>query len=75
MFLTVYQRGNRTRLLRHIALWDGKELKVTGTYTGLFPRLLGAHDVQGGFLNSFASVDSRLENKLNHINLLRSYLL
>nr|XP_021151421.1 uncharacterized protein LOC102084597 [Columba livia] len=46
VFLTVYQRGNRTRLLRHIALWDGKELKVTGTYTGLFPRLLGAHDVQ-----------------------------
>ncbi|OPJ87781.1 hypothetical protein AV530_001177 [Patagioenas fasciata monilis] len=70
VFLTVYQRGNRTRSLRHIALWDGKELKVTGTYTGLFPRLLGGHDVQGGFLKSFASVDSRLENKLNHINLI-----
>ncbi|XP_061847955.1 uncharacterized protein LOC133625092 [Colius striatus] len=44
--MTVYQKGNRTRALRHIALWDGKELKVTGSYTGLFPKLPGGHDVQ-----------------------------
>ncbi|KAJ7411082.1 hypothetical protein WISP_104499 [Willisornis vidua] len=46
VFLTVYQKGHRTRMLRHIALWDGKEIKVTGTYTGLFPKLPGGHDIQ-----------------------------
>ncbi|XP_055661896.1 uncharacterized protein LOC106112882 isoform X1 [Falco peregrinus] len=46
VFMTVYQKGNRTRMLRHIALWDGKEIKVTGIYTGLFPKLPGGHDVQ-----------------------------
>ncbi|XP_051632927.1 uncharacterized protein LOC127466297 [Manacus candei] len=46
VFMTVYQKGNRTRMLRHIALWDGKEAKVTGTYTGLFPKLPGGHDIQ-----------------------------
>ncbi|XP_054127144.1 uncharacterized protein LOC128933963 [Melozone crissalis] len=46
MFMTIYQKGNRTHLLRHIALWDGKELKLTGTYTGLFPKLLGGHGIQ-----------------------------
>ncbi|KAJ7409931.1 hypothetical protein BTVI_55017 [Pitangus sulphuratus] len=46
VFMTVYQRGNRTRMLRHIALWDGKQIKVTGTYTGLFPKLPGGHDIQ-----------------------------
>ncbi|KAM6244422.1 uncharacterized protein M6G45_010876 isoform 1-T1 [Spheniscus humboldti] len=46
VFIMVYQKGNRTRMLRHIALWDGKEVKVTGTYTGLFPKLPGGHDVQ-----------------------------
>ncbi|KAM6378848.1 uncharacterized protein J5M81_010458 [Pluvialis apricaria] len=45
-FMTVYQKGSRTRMLRHSALWDGKEIKVTGTYTGLFPKLPGGHDVQ-----------------------------
>lgn len=60
MVVIDYKKGNRTRMLRHIALWDGKEIKVTGTYTGLFPKLPGGHDVQGRFLKSFASVDSRL---------------
>ncbi|XP_039239514.1 uncharacterized protein LOC113982708 [Pipra filicauda] len=46
VFMTVYQKGNRTRMLRHIALWDGKETKVTGTYTGLFPKLPGGHNIQ-----------------------------
>ncbi|XP_064529642.1 uncharacterized protein LOC135423377 [Pseudopipra pipra] len=46
VFMTVYQKGNRTRMLRHTALWDGKETKVTGTYTGLFPKLPGGHDIQ-----------------------------
>ncbi|XP_027540045.1 uncharacterized protein LOC113968039 [Neopelma chrysocephalum] len=46
VFMTVYQKGNRTRMLKHIALWDGKEIKVTGTYTGLFPKLLGGHNIQ-----------------------------
>ncbi|XP_050762156.1 uncharacterized protein LOC127022570 [Gymnogyps californianus] len=46
VFMMAYQKGNRTRLLRHIAVWDGKEVKVTGTYTGLFPKLSGGHDVQ-----------------------------
>ncbi|XP_057263855.1 uncharacterized protein LOC130598454 [Pezoporus wallicus] len=41
-----YKKGNRTRILRHIVLWDGKEIKVTGTYTGLFPKLPGGHHVQ-----------------------------
>lgn len=66
--MTVYQKGNRTRMLRQIALWDGKEVKITGTYTGLFPKLHGGHDIQGRFLNSF--VDSILYNKLSHINLI-----
>lgn len=55
-----YKKGNRTRMLRHIALWDGKEIKVTGTYNGLFSKLPGGHTVQGRFLKSFAGVDSRL---------------
>ncbi|XP_053936194.1 uncharacterized protein LOC128853691 isoform X2 [Cuculus canorus] len=46
VFMTAYQKGNRTRTLRHIALWDGKEIKVTGTYAGLFPKFTGGHDIQ-----------------------------
>ncbi|XP_064582376.1 uncharacterized protein LOC135454311 [Zonotrichia leucophrys gambelii] len=46
MLMTIYQKDNRTHLLRHIALWDGKELKLTGTYTGLFPKLPGGHGIQ-----------------------------
>ncbi|XP_054698985.1 uncharacterized protein LOC129213269 isoform X2 [Grus americana] len=46
VFMMDYQKGNRTRMLRHIAVWDGKEIKVTGTYTGPFPKLPGGHDVQ-----------------------------
>ncbi|XP_063027524.1 uncharacterized protein LOC134426445 [Melospiza melodia melodia] len=46
MFMTIYQKGNRTHLLRHIALWDGKEIKLTGTYTGLLPKLPGGHGIQ-----------------------------
>ncbi|XP_077043164.1 uncharacterized protein LOC143695376 [Agelaius phoeniceus] len=46
VFMTIYQKGNRTHLLRHIALWDGKEMKLTGTYTGLFPKLPGGHGIQ-----------------------------
>ncbi|XP_014750232.1 PREDICTED: uncharacterized protein LOC106864956 [Sturnus vulgaris] len=46
VFMTIYQKGNRTHLLRHIALWDGKEIKLTGTYTGLFPKLPGGHGIQ-----------------------------
>ncbi|XP_050569866.1 uncharacterized protein LOC118249263 [Cygnus atratus] len=46
VFMTVYQKGNRTRMLRQIALWDGKEVKITGIYTGLFPKLHGGHDIQ-----------------------------
>ncbi|XP_054068030.1 uncharacterized protein LOC128913816 isoform X3 [Rissa tridactyla] len=45
-FMMVYQKDKRTHLLRHIALWDGKEIKVTATYTGLFPKLPGGHDIQ-----------------------------
>ncbi|XP_062444584.1 uncharacterized protein LOC134147453 [Rhea pennata] len=45
MFMTVYQKSNGTRILRHIALWDGKEVKVTGTYSGFFPKLPGGHKV------------------------------
>ncbi|XP_053848337.1 uncharacterized protein LOC128815553 [Vidua macroura] len=46
VLMTIYQKGNRTHLLRHIALWDGKEIKLTGTYTGLFPKLPGGHGIQ-----------------------------
>ncbi|XP_041257507.1 uncharacterized protein LOC121334429 [Onychostruthus taczanowskii] len=46
VFMTIYQKGNRTHLLRHIALWDGKEIKLTGTYTGPFPKLPGGHGIQ-----------------------------
>ncbi|XP_064008707.1 uncharacterized protein LOC135180262 [Pogoniulus pusillus] len=46
VLMTVYQKGNRTRMLKHITLWDGKEVKVTGSYTGLFPKLPGSHDIQ-----------------------------
>lgn len=47
-------------MLKHITLWDGKEVKVTGSYTGLFPKLPGGHDIQGKFLKSFANIGSRL---------------
>ncbi|XP_066186507.1 uncharacterized protein [Sylvia atricapilla] len=46
VFMTIYQKDNRTHQLRHIALWDGKEIKLTGTYTGLFPKLPGGHGIQ-----------------------------
>ncbi|XP_054017227.1 uncharacterized protein LOC128897188 [Dryobates pubescens] len=46
IFMTVYQKGNRTRMVKHITLWDGKEVKVTGSYTGHFPKLPGGHDIQ-----------------------------
>ncbi|XP_064376460.1 uncharacterized protein LOC112981027 isoform X3 [Dromaius novaehollandiae] len=45
VFMTVYQKSHGTRMLRHTALWDGKEVKVTGTYTGFFPKLPGGHKV------------------------------
>ncbi|XP_053899120.1 uncharacterized protein LOC128844959 [Malaclemys terrapin pileata] len=51
VFMTVYQKSNRTHLLRHIVLWDCKEVKVTGTYTGLFPRLSGGHDIKVEFFH------------------------
>nr|XP_032635524.1 uncharacterized protein LOC116824393 isoform X2 [Chelonoidis abingdonii] len=51
VFMTVYQKSNRTHLLRHIVLWNGKEVKVTGTYTGLFPKLSGGHDIKVEFLH------------------------
>nr|XP_041575127.1 uncharacterized protein LOC115497284 [Taeniopygia guttata] len=46
VLMTIYQKGNRTHLLRHIALWDGREIKLTGTYTGLLPKLPGGHGIQ-----------------------------
>nr|XP_009681790.1 PREDICTED: uncharacterized protein LOC104149710 [Struthio camelus australis] len=46
MFMTVYQKSNGTCMLRHIALWDGREVKVTGAYTGFFPKLHGGHKVK-----------------------------
>ncbi|XP_019350266.2 uncharacterized protein LOC102557779 isoform X1 [Alligator mississippiensis] len=46
LFMTGYQKDNRTHMLRHITLWNGKEVKVTGTYTGLFPKLSGDHDIK-----------------------------
>ncbi|XP_030433966.1 uncharacterized protein LOC115658723 isoform X5 [Gopherus evgoodei] len=51
VFMTVYQKSNRTHLLRHIVLWNGKEVKVTGTYTGLFPKLSGGHDIKVEFFH------------------------
>nr|XP_013795696.1 PREDICTED: uncharacterized protein LOC106482633 [Apteryx mantelli mantelli] len=51
MFMTVYQKSNGTRMLRHIALWNGKEVKVTGTYTGFFPKLPGGHKVNVEFFH------------------------
>ncbi|KAM9555572.1 uncharacterized protein ACIB01_007669 [Guaruba guarouba] len=53
--MTDYRKGNRTHMLRHIALWDGKEIKVTGTYTGLFPKLPGGHDVQVELFHTISS--------------------
>ncbi|XP_023792385.1 uncharacterized protein LOC111935942 [Cyanistes caeruleus] len=55
VFMTIYQKGNRTRLLRHIALWDGKEIKLTGTYTGPFPKLPGGHGMQVELLHSLSN--------------------
>ncbi|KAM7152521.1 uncharacterized protein RBU57_012670 [Macrochelys suwanniensis] len=51
VFMTVYQKSNRTHLLRHSVLWDGKEVKVTGAYTGLFPKLSGGHDIKVEFFH------------------------
>ncbi|XP_043349367.1 uncharacterized protein LOC119862732 isoform X3 [Dermochelys coriacea] len=51
VFMTVYQKSNRTHLLRHIVLWDGKEVKVTGAYAGLFPKLSGGHDIKVEFFH------------------------
>ncbi|XP_075755429.1 uncharacterized protein LOC102446612 isoform X2 [Pelodiscus sinensis] len=54
VFITVYQTNNRTHLLRHIVLWDGKEGKVTATYNGFFPKLSGAHDIKVEISHPFA---------------------
>ncbi|XP_062999023.1 uncharacterized protein LOC134409950 isoform X2 [Elgaria multicarinata webbii] len=43
---TAYQKSKRIQVLSGIALWDGKEAKVTGTYTGLFPKMSGGHDMK-----------------------------
>ncbi|CAM2099649.1 unnamed protein product [Caretta caretta] len=51
VFMMVYQKSNRTHLLRHIVLCDGKEVKVTGAYTGLFPKLSGGHDIKVEFFH------------------------
>ncbi|CAI5792171.1 Hypothetical predicted protein [Podarcis lilfordi] len=43
---TAYQKSKRTQALRCVALWDGKEAKLAGSYTGVFPKIYGGHEVQ-----------------------------
>ncbi|XP_043379497.1 uncharacterized protein LOC102932729 isoform X4 [Chelonia mydas] len=64
VFMTVYHKSNRTHLLRHIVLWDGKEVKVTGTYTGLFPKLSGGHDIKVEFFHPL-SIPFPWHSKIN----------
>ncbi|XP_067407568.1 uncharacterized protein [Emydura macquarii macquarii] len=49
--MTLYRKSNRTHLLRHSVLRNGKEVKVTGVYTGLFPELSGDHDIKVEFFH------------------------
>ncbi|KAM9305542.1 uncharacterized protein PAF06_014108 [Gastrophryne carolinensis] len=49
---TVYERRHKTFALRHITVWGKKELKLSGFYTGLFPKLSGRHEISGEFSQS-----------------------
>uniref|UniRef100_A0A2K6UAA9 Vitellogenin domain-containing protein n=1 Tax=Saimiri boliviensis boliviensis TaxID=39432 RepID=A0A2K6UAA9_SAIBB len=35
---TTYERAHGTRVLRHVVLWDGQELALTGSLSGSLPR-------------------------------------
>ncbi|XP_043944818.1 uncharacterized protein LOC122816124 [Protopterus annectens] len=50
---SVYQKFNRTHILNHNMLWDGKETKFMGTYMGLFPKLFGSHELKVDLFHSF----------------------
>ncbi|XP_061456403.1 uncharacterized protein LOC133372116 [Rhineura floridana] len=43
---TAYQTSKRTRVLSWVALWDGKEVKLAGSYSGLFPKISGGHELK-----------------------------
>ncbi|XP_041126505.1 uncharacterized protein LOC121326918 isoform X4 [Polyodon spathula] len=43
---TSFQRNSNTHTLHHVTLWEGKELKLTATYTGQFLKGSGAPELQ-----------------------------
>ncbi|XP_053132427.1 uncharacterized protein LOC128336575 [Hemicordylus capensis] len=43
---TAFQKSRRTQVLRGTALWDGREVKFTGAYTGLSPKTSRGHDIK-----------------------------
>ncbi|XP_053220423.1 uncharacterized protein LOC128401423 isoform X1 [Podarcis raffonei] len=51
---TAYQKSKRTQALRCVALWDSKEAKLAGSYTGVFPKIYGGHEVQVEICHPFS---------------------
>ncbi|XP_044289621.1 uncharacterized protein LOC123025172 [Varanus komodoensis] len=43
---TAYQKSRRIQGWSCNALWDGQEASATGIYTGLFPKMLGSHNIK-----------------------------
>ncbi|XP_056662125.1 uncharacterized protein LOC103099164 isoform X1 [Monodelphis domestica] len=46
VLLTVYQKAKGTRTFQQLVLWDGQEVKFTGSYTGLFPKFSRGQHMQ-----------------------------
>ncbi|XP_078518884.1 uncharacterized protein LOC144784068 [Lissotriton helveticus] len=44
--MTALLKFNRTHLLRHVTSSEGKEIKLTAAYIGLFPKLAGSHEIK-----------------------------
>ncbi|XP_078237367.1 uncharacterized protein LOC110090494 isoform X3 [Pogona vitticeps] len=52
---TAYQKSKRSQMLSCVALWDGQEVNVTGSYTGLLPKLSGGgHDLKVEICHPFS---------------------
>nr|XP_033819216.1 uncharacterized protein LOC117369188 isoform X2 [Geotrypetes seraphini] len=51
--MTIYQKTDRAHVVKHVTLWESKEIKLTGIYTGLFPKLSGSHEVSVEFFHPF----------------------
>ncbi|XP_071976806.1 uncharacterized protein [Engystomops pustulosus] len=68
---TFYEKKTKTAALDHKTIWGRKELKLSGTYTGHFPKLSGGHEITGEFSQSLVPAALRQVNvniKIEHSN-------